>query len=176
MAAPSFRAVYAPLRLPFPSNCYALNLCQLLRKHVFGGGKRCPGRRADHALATERLPDTPYRRSTVWIYFHEYPAAAVYHGGTPAGTKVISLEVNAFKGGHDSASKQALIRQFTEDIRQRAGIPVGDRVPVYILLRDVPESDWGVFGKTTTLDELHRPPAGATAEMLLAHEEPLQGF
>jgi phenylpyruvate tautomerase PptA (4-oxalocrotonate tautomerase family) len=51
------------------------------------------------ALAAERLAATPFVRSTVWIYFHEYPAATVYHGGKSAGTKVISLEVNAFQGG-----------------------------------------------------------------------------
>jgi phenylpyruvate tautomerase PptA (4-oxalocrotonate tautomerase family) len=65
------------------------------------------------ALAAEQLPDTPFVRSTVWIYIHEYPAATVYHGGKLAGTRVISLEVNAFAGGHTNASKQVLIYQFT---------------------------------------------------------------
>ena len=115
------------------------------------------------ALAIERLPDTPFVRSTVWIYLHEYPAATVYHGGKSAGTKVISLEVNAFQGGHDVASKQALIQKFTESIRRHAGITQGDLVPVYIIFRDVPESDWGVFGATITLKDLHNPPAGAAA-------------
>lgn len=113
------------------------------------------------ALATERLPDTPFVRSTVWIYIHEYPAATVYHGGKPAGTKVISLEVNAFQGGHDISSKKELIERFTEAIRQRTGLGATDLVPVYILFRDVPESDWGVFGTTITLNDLHHPPAGA---------------
>jgi phenylpyruvate tautomerase PptA (4-oxalocrotonate tautomerase family) len=115
------------------------------------------------ALATEQLPATPFVRSTVWIYIHEYPAATVYHGGKSAGTKVISLEVNAFQGGHDTASKQALIQQFTESIRRHAGIAPADLVPVYILFRDVPPADWGVFGSTITLGDLHHPPAGAAA-------------
>ncbi|MDF7815150.1 tautomerase family protein [Hymenobacter sp. YC55] len=113
------------------------------------------------ALATEQLPDTPFVRSTVWLYIHEYPAATVYHGGKSAGTRVISLEVNAFAGGHDNASKQALIQQFTEAFRHHAGLTDADRVPVYILFRDVPESNWGVFGTTITLHDLHHPPAGA---------------
>ena len=115
------------------------------------------------ALVVEGLPNTPFVRSTVWIYFHEYPAATVYHGGKSAGTKVISLEVNAFQGGHTGSSKQELIQKFTESIRKHAGIPPGDLAPVYILFRDVPESDWGVFGATITLRDLHNPPAGATA-------------
>ena len=113
------------------------------------------------ALATEHLPDTPYGRSKVWLYFHEYPAAAVYHGGQPAGTKVISLEVNAFQGGHDAASKQELIRQFTRAIGQHAGLAATDRVPVYLLFRDVPTTDWGVFGETMTLHDLQHPPTDA---------------
>jgi phenylpyruvate tautomerase PptA (4-oxalocrotonate tautomerase family) len=115
------------------------------------------------ALATERLPATPFVRSTVWIYFHDYPAATVYHGGRSAGTKVISLEVNALQGGHDAASKQVLIQQFTEAIRRQAGIALGELVPVYILFRDVPAADWGVFGATITLQDLYNPPAGAAA-------------
>ena len=85
----------------------------------------------------------------------------MYHAGKSGGTQVISLEVNAFQGGHTVSSKQALIERFTEAISRHAGIAAGARVPVYILLRDVPESDWGVFGATTTLNELHHPPADA---------------
>ena len=65
-----------------------------------------------------------------------------------AGTNVISLEINAFQGGHTAAYKQVLIQEFTEAIRRHAGIAQGALVPVYILFRDVPESDWGVFGAT----------------------------
>lgn len=115
------------------------------------------------SLVIEKLPDTPFVRSTVWIYFHEYPAANVYHGGKSAGTKVISLEINAFKGGHDAASKRELIHRFTEAIRQHAGLAQADLVPVYILFRDVPESDWGVFGAPITLADLHNPPTDAVA-------------
>jgi phenylpyruvate tautomerase PptA (4-oxalocrotonate tautomerase family) len=115
------------------------------------------------ALVIERLPATPFVRSTVWIYFHEYPAATVYHGGKSAETNVISVEINAFQGGYDIASKQRLIQEFTEAIRRQAGIAPGDLVPVYIIFRDVPASDWGVFGATITLQDLHNPPSGAVA-------------
>ena len=76
---------------------------------------------------------------------------------------MISLEINAFQGGHTAAYKQVLIQEFTEAIRRHAGIAQGALVPVYILFRDVPESDWGVFGATITLHELQNPPAEAVA-------------
>ncbi len=115
------------------------------------------------ALSVENLPDTPFVRSTVWIYINEYPAANVYHGGVPFGTKVISLEVNTFEGGLDKTAKQLLIEKFTTSIRKNAGIKPDELAPVYIVIREVSESNWGVFGKTITLAELRNPPADAKA-------------
>ena len=113
------------------------------------------------ALEVENLPNTPFVRSTVWIYINEYPGANVYHGGMSVGTKVISLEVNAFEGGLDKQAKQMLIQKFTTSIRKHAGLKLDELAPVYIVIRDVPESNWGVFGKTITLTDLRNPPADA---------------
>lgn len=115
------------------------------------------------ALKVEGLPDTPFVRSTAWIYINEYPAANVFHGGTSLGTKVISVEVNAFKDGLVSASKKLLIKKFTASIRKHAGLKHYEPAPVYIILRDIQECDWGVFGETITLDDLQNPPADARA-------------
>jgi phenylpyruvate tautomerase PptA (4-oxalocrotonate tautomerase family) len=113
------------------------------------------------ALQVEGLPDTPFVRSTCWIYMHEYAAASVYHGGNPSTTKVISLEVNVFEGGLDNLARQLLIERFTACIRKHAGIVPNERTPVYIIIRDVPETNWGVFGKTIRLKDLHQPPVDA---------------
>lgn len=113
------------------------------------------------ALAVECLPDTAFVRSTVWIYLNEYPSENVFHGGHSGGTKVISLEVNALKGGLDTAQKKDLIEQFTAAISRYAGIPQQELAPVYILIRDVEACDWGIFGKTITLDDVRNSPADA---------------
>lgn len=109
------------------------------------------------ALKTERLPLEPFDKSTTWIYFHELPATHVYHGGQSEGTKVIALEVNVFEGGLDEAAKRTLYSAFTELIRKHAGIAQGARVPVYVVLREVQPANWGVFGGTTSIEELRRP-------------------
>ncbi|NWE34216.1 tautomerase family protein [Pseudomonas gingeri] len=114
------------------------------------------------ALESEGLPVTPFVKSTVWIYFNDYPKSHVYHGGKTGGVNVISLELNAFQGGFDSESKATLIRRFTAIIRQHAGIADTDLAPVYIVMRDVPASNWGVFGERISLDDLRSPPIGAT--------------
>ena len=113
------------------------------------------------ALESEGLPTTPFVKSTTWIYFKDHPASHVYHGGKPGGTKIISLEVNAFQGGLDAVAKESLITRFTAAIRKHAGIAEKDLAPVYIVLRDVSTIDWGVFGDTITLNDLRNPPADA---------------
>ena len=114
------------------------------------------------ALDAESLPNTPFVRSTTWIYFRDYDDGTVYHGGKPGGRKVISIEVNAFQGGLDAMSKKKLISGFTGAIAKTLGLKQADLVPVYIVLRDVPTIDWGVFGETITLDDLRNPAADAT--------------
>jgi phenylpyruvate tautomerase PptA (4-oxalocrotonate tautomerase family) len=109
------------------------------------------------ALESEKLPMEPFDKSTTWIYFHEVPPGCVYHGGQPLGTKVISLEINCFQGGLNEAAKLSLYGRITDAIRQRAGIPADARVPVYIVVREVQPVNWGVFGGTTTIEELRRP-------------------
>ena len=70
---------------------------------------------------------------------------------------MISLEINAFRGGLDDAAKLSLYMRFTEAIRERANIPNDARVPVYIVLREVDPENWGVFGSTTSIEELRTP-------------------
>ena len=100
------------------------------------------------------LPLTPFVRSTVWIYFHEFASTHVYHGGQPGVTPVISVEINAFQGGLNAATKPAIIRDVTDVITRAARLPQDAPAPVYILFRHIPADDWGVFGSTITLDEL----------------------
>ncbi|MCF0051691.1 hypothetical protein LXM25_16600 [Dyadobacter sp. LJ53] len=112
----------------------------------------------DIAIRVERLPDTPYVRSTVWIYLNEYRPDNVFHGGVPGGTKVISVEVNAFSGGLHTAAKGLIIKEFTATIGKHAGVAEGALIPVFIAIRNVHEDDWGTFGKRIQLQDLYNPP------------------
>lgn len=112
-------------------------------------------------LECEKLPDTPYVRSNIWVYARGYPAERVFHGGKPGGTKVISLEVNVVEGALDAESRKELIARFTHVVGKHAGIPPEERVPVYIVIRDVPPRSWGMFGHPITLESLRNPPADA---------------
>jgi phenylpyruvate tautomerase PptA (4-oxalocrotonate tautomerase family) len=113
------------------------------------------------ALSSERLPNTPFVKSTTWIYCNEYKSSHVYHGGRAGGTKVISIEINVFEGGLDESAKKSLYASFTAIVRKRALIPDAQVAPVYIVVRDNAPMNWGVFGETIRLDDLRNPPVDA---------------
>jgi phenylpyruvate tautomerase PptA (4-oxalocrotonate tautomerase family) len=71
------------------------------------------------------------------------------------------LEVNVVEGALDADSRKELIARFTSVVGKHAGIPPQERVPVYIVIRDVPPENWGMFGKPITLKSLRNPPADA---------------
>jgi phenylpyruvate tautomerase PptA (4-oxalocrotonate tautomerase family) len=54
-----------------------------------------------------------------------------------------------------------MIAFLTEAVRKHAGIPSGERISVFVLIRDVPASNWGMFGKQVSLDALRNPPSNA---------------
>lgn len=134
----------------YPAGTFPGNGIDLLAKDI-----------TEAAPAFEKLPDTPYAKSSIWIYAHEYPADRVYHGGAPGGTKVITFEINAIEGGLDATSRTNFIAFLTKAAGKYAGIPQGDRVPVFVSIRDVPAESWGMFGKAVTLEALRNPPADA---------------
>jgi phenylpyruvate tautomerase PptA (4-oxalocrotonate tautomerase family) len=106
------------------------------------------------ALEAEKLPTTGFDKSTTWIYFVDVPPTKVFHGGQPSGTRVVSVEVNCFQGGLNQEAKDQLYKQFTNAIAKHAGFDPGERVPVYVVLREVDPRNWGVFGGRTSIEEL----------------------
>jgi phenylpyruvate tautomerase PptA (4-oxalocrotonate tautomerase family) len=136
--------------ISYPAGTFSEDALDALAEEITTTGLEC-----------EKLPDTPYVRSNIWVYANEYAAERVYHGGKPLGTKVISLEVNCVQGALDADSRKELIVRFTSVVGKHAGIPPQERVPVYIVIRDVPPPSWGMFGKPITLEGLRNPPMDA---------------
>jgi phenylpyruvate tautomerase PptA (4-oxalocrotonate tautomerase family) len=136
--------------LNYPNGTFSENALTALAEEITTAGLEC-----------EKLPDTPYVRSNIWVYAREYAVEKVFHGGKPRGTKVISLEVNVVEGALDADSRKELIARFTGIVGKHAGIPPQERIPVYIVIRDVPPQSWGMFGKPISLESLRNPPADA---------------
>ncbi len=103
-------------------------------------------------LDCERLPQSPMVRSTVWTYFAEYGADAVFMGDDPARLAVVTLQIHVLAGGLDGTGKCRLIEGATAILDRRpAGMSVA---PVYVVIHEVAEENWGIFGLQADLAAL----------------------
>ena len=134
----------------YPSGAFSNAALQSLAEELTTAGLEC-----------EHLPNTPFVRSTVWIYMNEYQQDRVFVAGRLSRTPVISLEVNVFEDGLSDAAKGQIIQRFTDSVAKHLGLPEGQRCPAYVLIRESKASSWGVFGNRITLDSLRNPPADA---------------
>lgn len=115
----------------------------------------------DFALDCEALPKSPFVRSTVWTYFNTCPADAVFMGAERAYAKIISSQLFVIAGGVDDEAKKRLIQGATEILGRHSG--ASGRVPVYIVLHEIPEINWGIFGETADLSALRASSPDAPA-------------
>ena len=112
-------------------------------------------------LACEGLPASPMVRSTVWTYFADYGADAVFMGDEPARLLVVTLQIYALAGGLDASGKGRLIEGATAILDRR---PDGAAVaPVYVVIHEVTEQNWGIFGKQADLAALRASAPDAPA-------------
>jgi phenylpyruvate tautomerase PptA (4-oxalocrotonate tautomerase family) len=103
-------------------------------------------------LDCEALPSSPMVRSTVWTYFTEYAADAVFMGDEPAWLPVVALQAYVLAGGLDSAGKRKLIEGATAILDRGSGRT--SVAPVYVVIHEIAEENWGIFGKEADLAAL----------------------
>ena len=107
-------------------------------------------------MACERLADTPAIRSGVWVFFAEHEPDAVFSGGKAASRPIIALLVNAIRGGLDDPARKRLIEEGTAIIGKYAAIGEG-AVPAYVAIQEIPEINWGMYGKQVDLSAMRAP-------------------
>lgn len=123
--------------------------------------QRVAGALTGLGLDCEALPNSPMMRSTVWTYFAEYGADAVFMGGEPARLPVVTLQIYVLAGGLDGAGKRRLIEGATAILDRR---PDGTAVaPVYVVIHEVAEENWGIFGQQADLAALRSSAPDAPA-------------
>ncbi|WFU84402.1 tautomerase family protein [Bradyrhizobium sp. CIAT3101] len=110
----------------------------------------------DLGMACERLDDTPAIRSGVWVLFAEHEPGSIFSGGRAASHPVIVLLVNAIKGGLDDPARKRLIEEGTAILGKHAAIGEG-RVPAYVAIQEIPEINWGMYGKQVDLSSMRAP-------------------
>ena len=107
----------------------------------------------DLGITCERLADTAKIRAGVWVFFTEHAPDAVFSGGQIAQNPLVALVANTLEGGLDGDSKKKLIADATGILREHAGAK-GDQLPVYVVIHEVPEIDWGMYGQQVSLAAL----------------------
>lgn len=115
----------------------------------------------DFALDCEALPRSPFVKSTVWTYFVSYARDAVFMGDQPAYAGIVSAQVFTIEGGLDQAAKARLIAGLTEILNRHS--ERSEPAPIYVVVHEVPEENWGIFGKTADLAALRASDADAPA-------------
>ena len=110
----------------------------------------------DFALDCEALPKSPFIKSTVWTYFNTYHADAVFMGGAQAHAPIISVQMFVIARSLDEKAKKKLIKGATEILGRHSA--ARGNVPVYIVLHEIPEINWGFLGETADLDAMRASP------------------
>lgn len=103
-------------------------------------------------LDCERLPSSPMVRSTVWTYFAEYATDAAFMGDEPARLPVVTLQIYVLAGGLNATGKRRLIEGATAILDRRTDST--SVAPVYVVIHEVAEENWGIFGNQADLAAL----------------------
>ena len=107
-------------------------------------------------IACERLADTPAIRSGVWVIFAEHEPDAVFAGGEVASHPIIALLIRAIMGGLDEPAKKRLIEEGTAILGKYAAIGEA-KTPAYVAIQEIPEINWGMYGKQVDLSAMRAP-------------------
>lgn len=119
------------------------------------------GELTDFALECESLPKSPFVKSTAWTYFNLYDQDTVFMGEEEATTNVVSVQIFVIEGGLDSDAKMRLVEGASTIFGRQLG--TSDLIPVYIIIHEVPEENWGIFGRKADLAAFRTSPIDAAA-------------
>jgi phenylpyruvate tautomerase PptA (4-oxalocrotonate tautomerase family) len=107
-------------------------------------------------LRAERAPDTDFFRTITWLHVHELPSSAVRAAGRPVPEPVFRLDVTVPGGALSDRRKQELVAEATRVISAAAGLGEADAMRIWVLIREVPDGNWGAAGQVIRFEQLRR--------------------
>jgi phenylpyruvate tautomerase PptA (4-oxalocrotonate tautomerase family) len=107
-------------------------------------------------LHAERAPDTDLFRTITWLHVHELPPSAVRAAGRPVPEPVFRLEVTVPDGALSDRRKQELVAEATRVISAAAGLGEADAMRIWVLIREVPDGNWGAAGAVIRFEQLRQ--------------------
>ncbi len=111
-------------------------------------------------LRAERAPDTDFFRTITWLHVHELPRSSVRAAGRPVPEPVFRLDVTVPDGALSDRRKQELVVEATRVISAAAGLGEADAPRIWVLIREVPDGNWGAAGQVIRFEQLRQMAAG----------------
>lgn len=122
-----------------------------------------PDRERDQALATALTAITAAtlgkRAEVTAVLIEELPAARWFIGACAVQRPTALLEISVTEGSNTPAQKAAFIKTAFAELQEQLAPGAALEAASYVIVRDVPATDWGYGGKTQlarqALRELH---------------------
>ena len=109
---------------------------------------------ATKLLEAERAPDTEFFRSITWVYANAIAPADLAVGGRPGGEPRFRVQITVPDGALSDRRKGILVDSVNEVVLSAAGLPEGEGLRVWTLIREVPDGNWGAAGQQVRYQQL----------------------
>ncbi len=116
-----------------------------------------PGRYAELASALTRLTAEHLgkRADVTTVMIDDLPAARWYVGAREAGPTAM-LEISITQGTNTAAQKKAFIEKTFAELQRQVGAGKPLEEASYVIVREVPATDWGYGGRTQLARQIER--------------------
>ena len=105
-------------------------------------------------LRWEGAPDTEFFQSIMWVHVHELPAQAVNAAGAPVTEPHFRVDVTVPEGALSERRKEGAVKELTEAVMEAAGLDESAGLRVWVIVREVPEGNWGAGGQVVRFSQL----------------------
>jgi phenylpyruvate tautomerase PptA (4-oxalocrotonate tautomerase family) len=105
------------------------------------------------AMSCERLAPTNRVREGVWTFFVDQGDDDVFVGGKATSVSIVALVVYALIGGLDDGARDKMISEATEIIARHGNMREGPP-PIYVVVHEIAEKNWGMSGHRVSLADL----------------------
>ena len=116
--------------------------------------RELPRELAAAMLRWEGAPDTEFFQSIMWVHVHELPAQAVNAAGAPVTEPHFRVDVTVPEGALSERRKEGAVKELTEAVMEAAGLDESAGLRVWVIVREVPEGNWGAGGQVVRFSQL----------------------
>jgi 4-oxalocrotonate tautomerase len=114
--------------------------------------------RALAAIAARLLGATP---ETTTVIIDDLPAARWHAGGGTGMRPAAMLEISITRGSNTDKEKAAFIAAAFDELRRQLAAHGALEEASYVIVRELPATDWGYGGQTQQAREVSRQPVAA---------------